>query len=106
MRQMADGSGNVIVFLIVKHHGDCPQGADKLLKFGHRLRTDFCRGRKDIIGVFKKIRAGMFIPAFFRTCHRMSANEIRRNPGVGNLLVDRRFDASNICDDAALPSKF
>ena len=100
MGQMADGCGDIVVFLVGDNQRDSPERGGKAVVFFHTLRRNLRCGRQNIVGIFKQMIRGVFKSCFFRTGHGMAADKLAGKPQPGYRFVDAGFDASHIRKNA------
>lgn len=101
---MADGGHHLVMFPVVKHKGDCPNGlghCDDTPGIGAGFQAggggDAFGRRHDIIGILQKMVRGVFIAGFFRTRHGMAAHETILKSLADDFFMNAALGAPNVC---------
>ena len=100
MRQMAYGSGHIIMFLVVQKNRDSMQKFDEFCIACYLFLRDFTRWRQYKICIFNQHCLRVDIAAFFRTRHRMSADKVFFNSEILYFSVDTRLHAAYVSQNA------
>ena len=99
MRQMAHSCSDIIVFFISKYQWNSSERRNqfhKLCQTGNINLTTWC---KNIVSIFDQHISGIFKTGFFRTGHRVSADEVVIQSKFLNRLMNLTFYTSHIRND-------
>ena len=102
MWEMADGSCNLVMKLVVQNNR---KGLQAFHEFFISLYFFFgyLRSRsKNIVCIFNQHSFGITVTAFLGSGHRMSPDEILPNTEILHFFVDVRLYTSDICEDAVI----
>ena len=98
VRQMADGSHDPVMLMIIQNDGDGTDGSGNFNQPVGIFLLCLCGRCHNIVGIFKKMIGRVFITGLFRTCHRVSAHEKFLHAKRGNDTVDIFLGGTDIGD--------
>ena len=100
VRDMADGSGDVIVLFRPQGDRQRTQPLNKGRKGGGQVKHGAVARGEKIVGILQQMVVGIRVAGLFGAHHGMSADELRRHAQSVHRLLDRRLHAAHIGDEA------
>ena len=96
MRQMAYGSGDIVVHFKIQYQRNCSKGCNQLFEGIYSGGRNPLTGRQNIIGILKEQGSGINVTAAFASGHGMASDKTVGKAGCFNMFMNVRLCTAHI----------